>query len=294
MEVIEETKKQQILHTAMDVFKEKGYFSASMKDIAEACGMAKGSIYKIFPSKEDLFTEVFEACHQMMFEQARELDRQQENLLPKEKFQRKIEFQLQYMFENYFFTSEFKELPIKDNEKFILVWKKKRATLLTWHKDCFFEAYGDCIESYIWDVVAIFRGLQKEYLSYAIQKVIALPMSELAHFFVERMDAVVNDMVRTKPTPVLKETSIYFNDLNPIDLQTQKETVRDFLQSFSLKIRELQKPETIRQELLEVISLLQKEIELEAPNKTLLHVFITFLETITELRPYVRQLVLMI
>jgi AcrR family transcriptional regulator len=294
MEEIEEIKKQQILQIAMDVFKEKGYFSASMKDIAEACGMAKGSIYKIFSSKEDLFTEVFEACHQTMFEQARALDRQQENLLPKEKLRRKIEFQLQYTFDNYFFTSEFRELPITNNEKFILVWKKKRADLLTWHRDCFYEAYGDRIEGYIWDVVAIFRGLQKEYVSYAFQKVIALPMSELALFFVERVDAVVNDMVRKKPKPVLNENNVYFNHINPIDPQTQKETIRDFLQSFALKIRELRMPENIRQELLEVIGLLQKELEQEVPNKTLLHVFTTFLESITELRPYVRQLNLMI
>jgi AcrR family transcriptional regulator len=291
---MDEFKKQQIINTAMQIFKEKGYFSASMKDIAEACGMAKGSIYKIFPSKEDLFTEVFEACHQKMFEHARELDSQQENFLPKENLRRKIEFQLQYMFENYFFTSEFKELPIKDNEKFILAWKKKRAALLTLHRDCFHEAYGESIEGCIWDVVTIFRGLLKEYLSYAIQKVISLPMSELSLFLVEIMDAVVNDMVHRKTKPILKENNVYFNHINPIDLQTQMETIRDFLQSFSLKIRELQKPESIQQELLEVIGLLQKELDREVPNKTLLHVFIAFLETTTELRPYVRQLNLMI
>lgn len=125
--MMEELKKQQILNTAMNVFKEKGYTSSSMQDIAEACGMAKGSIYKVFPSKEDLFTEVFVTCHQRMFDQASELDRaeRQEDLTPKEKFRRKVEFQIQYMIENYFFMIEFKEFPIKDNEKFISVWKKK-------------------------------------------------------------------------------------------------------------------------------------------------------------------------
>ena len=293
---MEELKKQQILNTAMNVFKEKGYTSSSMQDIAEACGMAKGSIYKVFPSKEDLFTEVFVTCHQRMFDQASELDRaeRQEDLTPKEKFRRKVEFQIQYMIENYFFMIEFKEFPIKDNEKFISVWKKKRATLLLWHKDCFMEAYGDSIQRYVWDIVAIFRGLLKEYLSHVIQKVIALPMPDLALFIVERMDAVVIDMTSTKPEPVLKETNIYFNHLNPIDLKTQQETIREFLQSFSLKISELKKPETVRKELLEVVSLFEKELEQETPNTTLLHVLTTYLETISELRPYVRQLNLMI
>ncbi|MBW7455721.1 TetR/AcrR family transcriptional regulator [Paenibacillus sepulcri] len=295
MEEFEELKRQQILHTAKAVFIEKGYFSASMKDIAEACGMAKGSIYKIFDSKEDLFTAVFETCHQTMFEQARELDRLQDNdVPPKEILRRKIEFQLQYTFENFFFMSEFRELPITNNEKFIVAWKNKRAALLTWHRDCFHEAYGDRIEDYIWDIVAIFRGLQKEYIAYAHQKVIALPMSELALFFVERMDAVVSDMLRSKTKSVLNGINIYFNHINPADPHTQKETVHDFLNAFAARIQELQKPENARQELQEVIGLLQQELKQEAPNRTLVHVYTTFLETAVELRPYVRQLNLLI
>lgn len=293
---MEELKKHQILHVAMDIFKEKGYSSTSMQDIAEACGMAKGSIYKFFASKEDLFTEAFEVCHQIMFEQGHEhaCVERQKGLSPKEKLRSIIEFELQYMLENYFFMIEFKELPITDNEKFKSAWMKKRATLLNWHRDFLLEAYGDSIEIYVWDVIAIYRGLLSAYLAYAIQKVIAISMEELALFLVGRMDAVVSDMTRTKPNPVLNETTIYFNHLNPIDSLTQHETVHDFLQSFELKINQLQIAENVRKELLEVIVFLQKELDLEAPNRTLVHVFTTYLETIPELRPYVRQLNLMI
>ncbi|QRG68659.1 TetR/AcrR family transcriptional regulator [Brevibacillus choshinensis] len=293
---MDDGKKQQILQTAMEVFQEKGYTAASMQEIAEACGMAKGSIYKYFPSKEDLFTAVFVACHQTMFDQAREMDlaARTEALLPKERLRRKIEFQLQYMLENYFFMFEFKELPIKENEKFILAWKKKRATLLTWHKDCMVEAYGERVEGHVWDVVAIYRGILREYLTYAVQKVIVLPMSELAQFIVERIDAIVGDMLASSVKPILRETNVYFNDLNPIDPLSQQQNVRDFLQSFAAKIQELTAPEPVRRELLEVVSLLQKELEQKAPNPTLVQVFITYLETIPQLRPLIRQLSLLI
>ncbi|KQL44771.1 hypothetical protein AN963_25755 [Brevibacillus choshinensis] len=293
---MDDGKKQQILQIAMEVFKEKGYTAASMQEIAEACGMAKGSIYKYFPSKEDLFTEVFVACHQAMFDQAREMDiaSRAYNLPPKERLRQNIQFQLQYMLENYFFMFEFKELPIKENEKFIVAWKKKRVTLLTWHKDCFLEAYGTRIESYVWDIVTIFRGILREYLSHSVQKVIALPMSDLAGFIVERIDAIVNDMLQSSTKPILRETHVYFNDLNPVDAQTQQQSVRDFLYSFTIKVQELAKPEPIRRELLDVIGLLQKELDQEAPNQTLVHVFTTYLETVPELRPFVRQLNLLL
>lgn len=290
---MEELKKQQIIQTAMGVFKEKGYFAASMKEIAEACGMAKGSIYKIFPSKEELFTAVFEACHRTMFEQARKLDRQSGPSSPKEKLQRKIEFQLQFMMENYYFTSEFKELPVTENEHFIIAWKKKRVALLNMLRDSFYEAYGDPIQDYIWDIVVIYRGLLREYLSYTIQKTIALPMSEIALFLVERMDSIISGMMTQKPAAILNESIVYFNQLNPIDPETLREAIRQLLLSIEAKINELAVSIPVRQELHEVILLLQQEFQQEAPNRTLLRVYASYLENHPELTPSIRQLHLM-
>lgn len=292
---MEEAKKQQILHRAKEIFQEKGYVSASMQEIAESCGMAKGSIYKIFPSKEDLFTEVFVACHQTMFDHAREMDRKNhaEHLSPKECLRQNIEFQLQYMLENFFFMFEFTELPIKENEKFIAAWKKKRATLLTLHRDCILETYGSPVEVFVWDVVAIYRGILREYLYYTVRKVIALPMSELAQFIVERIDAVVNDLLASEAKPILQSTNTYFQHLNPLDPLHQQQNVSGFLDALAAKIQNLSMPAPARDELLEVISLLQKELAQDAPNRTLIHVFMTYLETIPQLRPDVRQLALL-
>ncbi|MET3848318.1 TetR/AcrR family transcriptional regulator [Paenibacillus sp. OAE614] len=293
---MEQIKKQQIINTAMRIFKEKGYFAASMQDIAEACGMAKGSIYKVFPSKEDLFTGVFTFVHRMMFEQARELDRSLRLAgdPPKEILRRKIEFQLQYMLENHFFTSEFKELPITANENFQVEWKKKRAAFLTWHRDCFYEAYGDSISPYLGDIVAIYRGMSREYLSHAVQTAIACPMAELARFCVDRMDAVIRDMIDKEPVPILKVSSAYFNDINPVDLPTRRANLGEFLQYFAQKVQELPQPERIQKELLEVIDLLRRELEQDKPNATLVRVYTNFLDSVDELRPYVRQLGLML
>ncbi|MEC0173700.1 helix-turn-helix domain containing protein [Paenibacillus favisporus] len=293
---MEQIKKQQIINTAMRIFKEKGYFAASMQDIAEACGMAKGSIYKVFPSKEDLFTGVFTFVHRTMFEQARELDRSLRLAgdPPKEILRRKIEFQLQYMLENHFFTSEFKELPITANENFQVEWKKKRAAFLTWHRDCFYEAYGDSISPYLGDIVAIYRGMSREYLSHAVQTAIACPMAELARFCVDRMDAVIRDMIDKEPVPILKVSSAYFNDINPVDLATRRANLGEFLQYFAQKVQELPQPERIQKELLEVIDLLRRELKQDKPNATLVRVYTNFLDSVDELRPYVRQLGLML
>lgn len=293
---MEQFKRQQIVDTAMRIFKEKGYFAASMQDIAEACGMAKASIYKIFPSKEDLFTGVFVEVHRTLFEEARTLERtlRLEGHPPKESLRRKIEYQLQFMLENYFFTREFKDLPITSNENFLIEWRKKRATLLTMHLDCFREAYGEPIVPYLGDTVAIFRGMLREYLSHSVQATISVPMSDLAGFLVDRMEAIVGDLIASGAEPVLQASNAYFNDISPLSDEARQANLGAFLNVVVLKIKELPQPMRIREELLEVVGLLQRELGQPEPNSTLVRVYITFLDTISDLRPYTNQLVLML
>lgn len=55
-------KRQAILDTALRLFIEKGYLETKISDIALAAGIAKGSVYGYFPSKEELFTELLRTC----------------------------------------------------------------------------------------------------------------------------------------------------------------------------------------------------------------------------------------
>lgn len=53
-----------ILKESLKLFRRKSYHNTSMADIAEACGLLKGSIYHYFPSKEALMKEVIEYVHE--------------------------------------------------------------------------------------------------------------------------------------------------------------------------------------------------------------------------------------
>ncbi len=53
-------KKELILKAAMKVFSEKGFHEASVDDVANLAGVGKGTVYRNFPSKQDLFLALIE------------------------------------------------------------------------------------------------------------------------------------------------------------------------------------------------------------------------------------------
>src|SRR5688572_10028871 len=53
-------KREAILRAAIDVFAEKGFFNAQVADVARAAGVAAGTVYLYFRSKDDLLVSVFD------------------------------------------------------------------------------------------------------------------------------------------------------------------------------------------------------------------------------------------
>ena len=53
-------KREAILRAATDVFAERGYFTAQVADVARAAGVAAGTVYLYFRSKDDLLISIFE------------------------------------------------------------------------------------------------------------------------------------------------------------------------------------------------------------------------------------------
>jgi AcrR family transcriptional regulator len=51
-------KREEILTTALDVFAEKGYRRASLREIAESVGLSQAGLLHHFSTKEELFSEV--------------------------------------------------------------------------------------------------------------------------------------------------------------------------------------------------------------------------------------------
>jgi TetR/AcrR family transcriptional regulator, fatty acid metabolism regulator protein len=53
-------KRDAILRAAIDVFADRGYFNAQVADVARLAGVAAGTVYLYFRSKDDLLISIFE------------------------------------------------------------------------------------------------------------------------------------------------------------------------------------------------------------------------------------------
>ncbi|WP_242624321.1 TetR/AcrR family transcriptional regulator [Micromonospora kangleipakensis] len=56
--------RERIIAAALEIMAEHGYAGCSVAAVAERAGMATGSVYRHFPTKADLFAEVFRTASQ--------------------------------------------------------------------------------------------------------------------------------------------------------------------------------------------------------------------------------------
>jgi len=66
-------KEDQLLEAATHLFKEQGYHSTSMQELADAVGMQKGSLYYYIAGKEDLLRRLMERVTSFMAAQIDEI-----------------------------------------------------------------------------------------------------------------------------------------------------------------------------------------------------------------------------
>ena len=52
-------KRQRIINGAIAVFSRKGFYKATIEEIAEQADVGKGTVYEYFSSKKELFQEMF-------------------------------------------------------------------------------------------------------------------------------------------------------------------------------------------------------------------------------------------
>ncbi|WP_158633904.1 TetR/AcrR family transcriptional regulator [Radiobacillus deserti] len=284
-------KRLKIMEAAMHLFSSKGYFSTSVQEIAEYCGVSKGSVYTFFDSKEALLLEVFQYNHEKMMDRARSVILNQ-SISPEERFEKMIIVELEGLKDNKdFFNTISRSLP--GNNQIRLFMKNIRRTMVNWHKHILEDIFGDEVRPNIWDVTFMFQGIMKEYTHLITQEQKPLSLSEVAHAIYESVDAIVQKRKRKEPVIPLKVMDEYEASPNPFSFD-EKETVEEFIQRLKRKLHHFKMDNTEKEELMDSIQLLVEEDQREHPRMFLIKAILTHLSGYSDIKPEVENLRLML
>ncbi|MFC0296189.1 TetR/AcrR family transcriptional regulator [Geobacillus jurassicus] len=274
-------RKEDVIETAMKLFAEKGYHATSMQEIAERSGVAKGSIYNYFKSKEELAVSIFRYHYEVLFRQLRQIGADPA-LTARERFCRQLTAQIRLFDEHKELVQmQLGEQAVKVSDEVQHLVFRIRAHTLNWYRRAIEDIYGEQVRPVSFDCAAMLNGMLKEYLIYlAVDRKPLLP-EKLAPFLLGRLDAIVASLLDEK-AGLLDETMMadYIAAATQERRQWKERAIRclermtamrpsedDILRSLHLLKEEIEKGETARRFMVEALLLYLEKHSLPLLNE---------------------------
>ncbi|HHY73468.1 MAG TPA: TetR/AcrR family transcriptional regulator [Bacillus bacterium] len=185
-------RRTTIIEKAIKLFVAKGYHSTSMQEIAEACGIAKGTLYNYFESKEDVMLSILKYYSEKILVETEKIAKDH-SLSAKEVFIQQIYFQFKECVKHSdFIEMHIRKYAIHVNEEINEFLFELKASRLRWLTKCLRNVYGEKIDLYVLDLATIMNGFMREYLEYIILDKKDFDIFKLSQFIMNRMDDLVN------------------------------------------------------------------------------------------------------
>lgn len=268
-------KKQQILEAAIKCFSQKGFKETSIQDIVDEVGIAKGSVYIYFKSKEDL---LFSALRHAFDRMAREMDAVSEDpgLAPREVLERQIRVQLK-LAEEYgdFIRMLILESAVSLDEKTEQFLGEIRSRMFQWVYRPLGKLYGERIEPYVFDAIILYFSMLGQWIELLVIRGIPLEVERLPEFVLDRLDDVVSGMIAKGRPPILTPDAVHKLQFDPTQfVPNEREKWRRLVETLKEKADAHDLPPNKRSELESYLFVLQREGEKPAPNPAVLRTIV--------------------
>jgi TetR/AcrR family transcriptional regulator, cholesterol catabolism regulator len=94
----QQRRRKEIFDASVHLFLEKGFSQTSLREIAEAAGIGKSTLYDYFRSKDEILVSYFESEIQKITDRAQEIARQELSI--SEKLRQIMQMHLEYLIAN--------------------------------------------------------------------------------------------------------------------------------------------------------------------------------------------------
>lgn len=254
-------KKKNIIVTSLDLFADKGFYSTSIKEIAEKSSVSKGAFYLHFHSKDELLLEIFKYYYDLMQENIKNaID---EQLSPKDNFIKQTEVQIHEILKHKsFILTQFKEQAITMNKELLEFIRLKEFETHKWYKKTLISIYGEEMEPYVADAANIFEGIKSRYIQLLIHSDMDIQAPRLASFLVELLDDIAVSLLSKRIHPILtkEKMSSIFSNISAPEVMIKKEVVTYLLEMQKI-LNESELEEKTVNELQGVIDFLIPEVK---------------------------------
>ncbi|ALS22055.1 MULTISPECIES: TetR/AcrR family transcriptional regulator [Paenibacillus] len=260
-------KRQEIIDAASRLFSEKGLAATTVDEIAKEAGVAKGSFYKMFESKDVLLSEVLTQFIDSMQEMA-DYVILLADMTAKEKIEKHCQLTLEHIFEQrHFFLSvisphDVSSASLVKTNSSIVIFEKQIMHLT---KKMLLSAYGEEIDPFVWDIVLAYHSFMREYAFQIIHtqqnaipvvsKLISNILDILIQYFHEsRIEPVITCELRKK---------IEFVEYSPVDKENQ---ILELYRMIESKAASLNIEPQSKKEVIEAIAYLKEEANRNRPR----------------------------
>ncbi|WP_066174137.1 TetR/AcrR family transcriptional regulator [Bacillus marinisedimentorum] len=260
-------KKQLVINTAMKLFAQNGYHATSMQEVADKCGIAKGSLYNYFSSKEDLLLSVYQYYYNLM--RGNILKAVEESgLQPLERLRLKIEMQLKELMRyRDFIQMQMREQAFPINEEISAFLLKTRSDTLNWYAEHLIRIYGERMRSHAYDGAALLSGILKEYVGFIIFDRQTIDIHRLSSFIVNRFNDMALGLMEEPDIILGTDTVQKFLDVTPFEEQSELQQARDLAEKLTYEIKDLDLAPELKRHLLAAASRLKEGLRGKLTDK---------------------------
>lgn len=193
-------KKRKILLAAMKLFSKTSFHQTSMQQIANACGMSKGSLYTYFKSKEELLSDIFRYYYQVLHDQIAAARDESKSF--EENFIREIAIRTRhyYAFQD-FFVMQLREIHGLEDPSLNDFVRRENSQLIKQTEQQIIAIYGRGITPFAADLNAALKGMMIAYLGEIIEKETPRDFERLARCLFKQLSASAKWMLDEKPQP---------------------------------------------------------------------------------------------
>ncbi|ASK63972.1 hypothetical protein CFK37_18320 [Virgibacillus phasianinus] len=274
-------KKRDILITAMKLFSSKDYNRTSMQEIADVCGISKGSLYVYYKSKEDLLLHILHYYFQNIEGQIILIE-DDDSLSAREKFVKEIEIKLNHYIENQeFYRLQGQELSALSDKNIYRYLHQQNIAQVKWFEQYLIKIYGNHMKPYAADGAFMLLGMIKQYMELIILKQFPLPIKKVVPFLMAQIDFIAKGLLNNDHEPLMDGNlwSLYLEEASEEKVHPLK-----LIKEMKNQLKKQSIPEIKKEEAVQSLTIMEQELMNMQPRSAILKGMLHNLESIEELK----------